>query len=185
MNRLASPAQLRASLLRWALFLVPAVVLLGFLSGQLSGSGGDNPWFMALDKPSTFPPPATFGIVWSVLYVMMGFAFAMVCAAWGSRWRTPAIIAFVVQLALNLAWAPTFFAAHEITLALVVILALDAALIITLVLFWRVRRWAGLLMVPYLAWVLFATLLNWQFLQLNPNASEIEAPAGSVQRIEL
>ena len=57
MNRLASPAQLRASVVRWALFLVPSVVLLGFLSGQFAGSGPDNPWFAALDKPAIYPPP--------------------------------------------------------------------------------------------------------------------------------
>lgn len=184
MNRLATPSQLRASLLRWALFLVPAVVLLGFLSGQLAGSGADNPWFAALEKPATFPPPATFGIVWTVLYAMMGLAFAMVCAAWRARYRMPAIIIFCTQLALNLAWSPIFFGAHQISAALVILLLLDVAVLVTLLLFWRVRRLAGLLLLPYLAWVLFATMLNWQFLQLNPEADG--APdAPPVQRIEL
>src|SRR5688572_5270735 len=108
MNRLASPAQLRASVLRWALFLVPAVVLLGFLSGQYAGSGADNPWFAALDKPAIFPPPVTFAIVWTALYAMMGLALALVCSAWGARYRLPAILAFVLQLLLNLAWSPAF-----------------------------------------------------------------------------
>jgi translocator protein len=184
MNRLASPAQLRASVIRWALFLVPSVVLLGFLSGQFAGSGPDNPWFAALDKPAIYPPPAAFGIVWSVLYALMGFALALVCAAWGARYRLPAIMAFVLQLALNLAWTPVFFAAHEITLALMVLGALDLAVLLTLVLFWKVRRVAGLLLLPYLAWVLFATALNWQFLQLNPGADGAEV-SNAVQRIEL
>ena len=56
MNRLASPAQLRASFLRWALFAVPLVVLLGWLSGVAGGSSADSPWFQGLSKPSTFPP---------------------------------------------------------------------------------------------------------------------------------
>ena len=184
MNRLASPAQLRASLLRWALFIVPTVVLLGFLSGQISGSAAENPWFQSLEKPSLFPPPATFGIVWSILYVMMGLAFAMVCAAWGSRVRVWAILAFIVQLALNLAWSPIFFAAHRIEVALYVLLALDVALIVTVVLFFKVRKWAGVLLLPYLAWVLFATALNWQFLQANPTTPEVD-DTGAVQRIEL
>ncbi len=184
MNRLASPAQLRASVLRWALFLVPAVMLLGFLSGQFAGSTAENPWFVALDKPATFPPPATFGIVWTVLYAMMGFALALVCAAWGARYRLPAILAFVLQLALNLAWSPVFFAEHQIALALAILGALDLAVLLTLVLFWKVRRVAGLLLLPYLAWVLFATLLNWQFLQLNPEADG-EKVSNAVQRIEL
>lgn len=183
MNRLASPAQLRASFFRWALFLVPTIVLLGFLSGQVGGSA-DSPWFAALEKPATFPPPATFGIVWSVLYAMMGVALALVCAAWGARFRTPAIIAFVVQLLINLAWSPVFFGEHQITTALAIILALDVAVIVTIALFWRVRRLAAVLLLPYLAWILFATLLNWQFLDLNPQADGAEV-SNAVQRIEL
>ena len=184
MNRLASPAQLRASVLRWALFLVPAVMLLGFLSGQYAGSTADNPWFAALAKPPTYPPPATFGVVWTVLYALMGFALALVCAAWGARYRSPAILAFALQLALNLAWSPVFFGEHEITRALILIAALDIAVLLTLVLFWKVRRVAGLLLLPYFAWVLFATVLNWQFLQLNPEADGVEV-SNAVQRIEL
>ena len=184
MNRLASPAQLRASVLRWALFLVPAVMLLGYLSGVVGGSTANSPWFMSLEKPATFPPPVTFGIVWSILYFMMGVALAVVCAAWGARGRSIAIVAFVIQFALNLAWTPTFFGAHHITLALAILLALDLAVVVTTWLFFRVRRLAGWLMLPYLAWVLFATLLNWQFLQLNPGADGREV-SGSVQRIEL
>src|SRR6478735_6499495 len=101
-----------------------------FLSGQYAGSGPDNPWFAALDKPAIYPPPAAFGIVWSVLYALMGFALALVCAAWGARYRLPAILAFLLQLALNLAWTPVFFAGHEITLALIVLGALDLAVLL-------------------------------------------------------
>jgi len=182
MNRLASPAQLRASFLRWALFCVPLVLLLGFLSGQ-AGSA-DSPWFAALNKPATFPPPATFGIVWSVLYILMGLALALVCAAWGARYRVVAILAFVLQLAINLAWSPVFFGQHEISAALAVLVALDAAVLVTLILFWSVRRAAAALLLPYLAWILFATLLNWQFLQLNPHSDGTQQ-AGGVQRFEL
>ena len=184
MNRLASPAQLRASFVRWALFVVPAVMLLGFLSGQFAGSTADSPWFVSLDKPATYPPPATFGIVWTALYFLIGISFALVCSAWGARIRGLAIAAFVIQLVLNLAWSPVFFGAHQITLALALLIALDLAVIVTVVLFFRVRRLAGWLMLPYLAWILFATLLNWQFLQLNPGADGRNV-SGSVQRIEL
>jgi len=184
MNRLASPAQLRASFLRWALFLVPAVLLLGMLSGLWAGSSPDNPWFSGLDKPSFYPPPITFAIVWPVLYILMGLALALVCAAWGARLRVLAILAFALQLLLNLAWSPIFFGEHQITIALIVLLALDLAVILTLALFWMVRRTAGLLLLPYLAWVLFATLLNWQVLQLNPGADGVEN-SYAVQRIEL
>jgi len=170
MSELASPAQLRASLLRWALVLVPGVLLLGFLSGALAGSGADNPWFADLAKPSLFPPPATFGIVWSILYALIGFALALVVTARGAPGRTAAIVAFAVQLALNLAWSPLFFGMHQITAALVLLVTLDLAVVIAVAAFFKVRLLAGLLLLPYLAWVLFATVLNWQFLEVNPDA---------------
>jgi len=184
MNRLASPAQLRASLLRWSLFLVPAVLLLGFLSGQYAGSTADNPWFAALHKPPIYPPPLAFPIVWTALYALMGVALALVCAAWGARYRAPAVLAFVLQLALNLAWSPLFFGEHQIRIALMVLGALDLAVLLTLVLFWKVRRIAGLLLLPYLAWIAFATVLNWQFLEFNPDADGAQV-SNAVQRIAL
>ncbi len=183
MNRIASPGQLRASLIRWSLFLVPLVMLLGFLAGTVGGDA-NSAWFQSLEKPATFPPPATFGIVWTILYAMMGFAFAMVCAAWGSRMRAWAIIAFLIQFAINLTWSPVFFGQQQIAYALLVILALDAALIVTVILFFKVRKWAGILLLPYLAWALFATLLNWQFLQLNPDVQPM-VDEGAVQSFEI
>lgn len=183
MNRLASPAQLRASLLRWALFLIPLVMLLGFLSGRVGGDAS-SPWFMALEKPAIFPPPATFGIVWSALYFMMGLALAMIAAAWGARWRPYALIAFVIQLALNLVWSPVFFGLHDIKLAQVILVALVVAVVVTIWLFAKVRLAAAWLLVPYLAWIAFASVLNWQFMQLNPDAKGIDAN-NAVQRIEL
>lgn len=184
MTILASRAQLRASFFRWALFLVPVVLLLGFLSGAASGSGAENPWFAALEKPAIYPPPAAFGIVWSILYVLMGIAAALVAAAWGARWRTSALVLFGLQLGLNLAWSPVFFGMHQIQAALVLIGVIDVAVLVTLVLFWKVRWQAGVLLLPYLAWVCFATVLNWQFLELNPQADGTEV-SGAVQRIEL
>ena len=94
------------------------------------------------------------------------------------------LAAAMLLTACTFTWTPTFFGAHQITLALAILLALDLAVVDTTWLFFRVRRLAGWLMLPYLAWVLFATLLNWQFLQLNPGADGREV-SGSVQRIEL
>jgi translocator protein len=169
---------------RWSLLLVPLVVGLGFLSGRLAGSGPGNAWFDALAKPGIYPPPATFGIVWTILYVLMGVALAMIVATPGAH-RRPAIAAFLGQFALNLAWTPLFFAAHRMTGALWLIAALDLAVTVTIVLFWRVRRPAALLLVPYLAWVLFATALNWEFLRLNRDADGAAGPPAAASRIEL
>jgi tryptophan-rich sensory protein len=184
MNLLASSGQLRASFMRWALVVVPVIVLLGFLSGMMAQSGPDNPWFAALVKPDAYPPPQTFGIVWGVLYVLMGLAFAMVLAARGARGRGIAAIAFVVQFLLNLAWSPVFFGAHQITAGLIVIGVLDVAAIVATLLMARVRPVAAVLMVPYIAWILFATYLNFAFLQANPKMDGVEV-APVVERFEI
>jgi tryptophan-rich sensory protein len=184
MNLIASSGQLRASLLRWALVLVPLMVLLGFVSGRMAQSGPGNPWFDALAKPGIYPPPATFGIVWTILYVLMGVSLAMVCAARGARGRGLAVAVFAVQFALNLAWSPLFFGAHQITMALILIGVLDLAVLVTIILFSRIRPMAGLLLVPYLAWICFATYLNFAFLQANPTLDGAEGPR-SVERFEI
>ena len=184
MTELASIGQLRGSLLRWALVLVPAVLLLGMLSGQLAGSGDGNPWFAALVKPALYPEPMVFALVWSALYILMGFALAMVASARGAEWRMAALVVFALQLLLNLAWSPLFFGGHQIVAALALLVVLDIAVIATIVLFRLVRPVAALLLLPYLAWILFATLLNWQFHVANPDADG-RAASGAVQRIQL
>lgn len=183
MTELASPGQLRASLIRWALVLVPGVELLGFLSGQIGGDARD-PWFVGLVKPAIFPPPVLFGIAWSILFALIGLALAVLVTARGAPGRQAAIGAWIVQFLLILCWSPLFFGAHEISLALALLLAIDVAVIVTVLLAWRVRRLAALLLLPYLAWVLFATLLNYEFLKVNPNADGREV-SGATQRIEI
>ncbi|MET1753933.1 TspO/MBR family protein [Novosphingobium sp. RD2P27] len=183
MNFLASTGQLRAGFIRSALVCVPVVLLLGILSGTLSGSGSDGAWFAALRKPAAYPPSAAFGIVWSVLYVLMGLALAIVVCANGARRRRVAMIVFAVQLALNLAWSPLFFGIHRMSWALIDILLLDAAVVVTILLFARVRPLAAWLLAPYLLWVLFATYLNWAILQDNRDLDGVQVSA-PVQRIE-
>ncbi len=170
MNYLASSGQLRASLLRWSLFTVPLLLVLGFFSGQAAGSGPGNPWFDGLVKPSIYPPPQAFGIVWSILYAMMGVALAMILAARGAAGRGLATVAFIIQLAINLSWSPVFFAMHQITAAFWITVAMIVTITITLVLFWRIRPVAGILLLPYLAWVCFACFLTYEFGRLNPGA---------------
>ena len=182
MNMLASRGQLRASFIRWALFTVPLCVLLGFLAGQ-TGSP-ETAWFQSLAKPDIYPEPKWFGIVWTILYVMIGFALALVASAWGARGRTAALWVFAVHFALNLAWSYVFFGAQQITGALVLLVAIVLTLLVVIALFWRVRRLAGLLLLPYLAWVCFATALNYQFLQLNPDADGGDAN-GAVERVRI
>jgi len=182
MRHLASPAQLRASLIRWALFTVPLVIGLGFLSGSAGGAGPNNAWFSALTRPAIFPPPMAFPIAWSLFYTLMGFALALVGSARGAAGRGVAVAAFVVQFALNLAWSPVFFGTHQMALALAIIGGMFVTTAITLALFWRVRPLAGALLIPYLAWICFAGLLNYEFLVLNPAA---DGASGAAVRVKI
>ena len=181
MNEIASPGQLRLSYLRWALVTVPAIVFLGFLSGRLANSGYGNRWFDALAKPDLMPPGWAFGVTWTILYIFMGLALAIIIHARGARGRGLAVGLFLVQLLLNLLWSPLFFRAHQVDNALGLILMLFALVAVTALLFWRIRRGAGLLLLPYLAWLAFASFLNYEIGRLNPEAETLVAPALKTQ----
>ncbi len=155
---------------RIAIVTGPAIVLLGSASGWLSGSGYGNPWFDALQKPFFMPPGWAFGVVWPILYLLMGIALAMVLAEPESPRRRNALILFFAQLALNLAWSPIFFAAHDITLAKYAIYVMAVIAAGAAGQFMRLKRPAGLLLVPYLAWLIFAAMLTSAIEDLNPGA---------------
>ncbi|HEY0150305.1 MAG TPA: TspO/MBR family protein [Allosphingosinicella sp.] len=179
MTGIASRSQLRMSFLRYALVTVPLVLLLGTLSGTVAGSGYGNPWFDALAKPELMPPGWVFGAAWTLLYICLGLALALVLHARGARGRGLAVGIFLAQLVLNYAWSPIFFAAHQVGLALVVIVLMIVLAAIAALLFARIRKAAGLLMVPYLAWLFFAAFLTWQIGELNPDASQLVPPQAS------
>lgn len=160
----------RRSLWTTALVSVIAIELLGGLSGWISNSGYGNAWFDALRKPGFMPPGWTFGVVWPVLYAMLGVALAMVLVEPSSDRRRFALILFFVQLVLNFVWSPLFFAAHDIGLAKWVIFIMAAVAAAAAGQFLRVRRDAGVLMVPYLGWLVFAATLNSTIEVLNPGA---------------
>jgi tryptophan-rich sensory protein len=184
MTAIASRAQLRMSFLRYALVTVPAILLLGTLSGRASGSGYGNMWFDALAKPSFMPPGWAFPVAWTILYVCLGLALALVLHARGARGRPLALAFFFAQLLLNYSWSPLFFAAHKVDLAFLVIVAMIALAAAAALLFFRIRRTAGLLMLPYIAWLVFAAALNYEIGRLNPAAEHL-APEGASADIAL
>jgi translocator protein len=184
LREIASKGQLRLAYLRWAIVTVPFILLLGFASGRLAPSGDENPWFVQLAKPEIMPPGWAFPLAWSIIYVLMGLSLAMVITARGSRGRGVALLVFAVQMAVNLAWTPVFFGLHEVVAALVMIGVLIALVVLTILLFWRIRRSAGLLLVPYLAWLGFAFILLYQVHTLNPNASSL-VPSRTVDQIQI
>ena len=155
---------------KYALITVPAIVLLGSLSGLLSNSGYGNPWFDNLVKPFFMPPGWAFGVVWPILYVLLGLALALILAEPQSARRRAGLILFFVQLALNFAWSPVFFGAHQIRPALVIIVVMIGLAALAASQFRQIRLVAGLLMLPYLLWLCFAAALNSAIGSLNPTA---------------
>lgn len=176
-----SKPTLKGSYLRWATITVPIILLLGIASGRLSNSGYGNAWFDALVKPAIMPPGWAFGMAWSILYILMAGALAFILDARGAKGRNLAITFFILQLALNLAWSPAFFAMHRIMLAFGLILAILFWATVTTALFWRIRPIAGALMLPYLAWLIFASILNWQIHELNPYGVTIMSQPGAAR----
>jgi tryptophan-rich sensory protein len=130
------------------------------------------------------PPGWVFGLAWTILYILLGLALALVLHARGARGRGPAVALFVLQLLLNFAWSPIFFAYHEVAAAFWTIVAMLCLSAVLVPVFWRIRRSAALLMLPYIAWLGFAALLTWQVGALNPEAEQL-APEGSTTDIAI
>ena len=163
-------AEAKRSWWKIALVTVVAIEVLGGLSGWLSNSGYGNGWFDALHKPFFMPPGWAFGVVWPILYSLLGISLAMILDEPPSERRRLALILFFIQLALNFAWSPIFFAAHDIALAKWVIFIMAAVAAAAAREFQKLRKTAGLLLIPYLAWLVFAATLNATIEALNPGA---------------
>ena len=145
--------------------LVVAVNVVGGAPAPLAGS--DSAWFAALERPAIYPPPVVFGVVWTALFTLQAAALWLVLRAAPGRGRRAAVGLFLVQLAVNLTWTPAFFAVRDLPVALGVIGLLFVLVAATAGAFARVDRRAALLLVPYLAWVAFAGVLNYRFWALN------------------
>ena len=149
------------------------LVLAGWLALCFAASGtavfvSTGGWYASLHKPSWNPPAWVFAPVWTLLYVMMAIAAWLVWREGGWKAQGRALGLFLLQWLLNALWTPLFFGMHRSGLAFVEISALWLVLAATLVRFWRVRKAAGVLLSPYLAWVSFAVALNFTIWRLNP-----------------
>lgn len=147
------------------------LVLVGFIVASFAaalpaGLWPPAEWYAALTKPSWNPPAWVFGPAWSALYLMMGIAAWRVWRATHVR-REQALRLWGIQLVLNALWSPLFFGWHRLDLALLEILVLLGFIAATARSFWRIDRGAGLLLLPYLAWVGFAAFLNFTLWDLN------------------
>jgi translocator protein len=125
-------------------------------------------WYATLQKPSFNPPPWVFGPVWTIIYVLIAIAAYRV---WRHRNDSMAFTAttliYIIQLALNFAWSIVFFGMHQIFWALVVIFALLVSIILNMVWFSKFSRTGAWLLLPYLLWVSFASVLNLNIYLLN------------------
>lgn len=147
----------------WALGGFALAVLITALVGGLAAADAGSR-YAELARPDWAPPSWLFGPVWTVLYVMIAISGWLV---WRRAGFGPALIAYAVQLVLNAAWTPLFFAAGRFGWAFADIVALWLAIGTTVVLFARISRAAAWLLVPYWLWVTFAAALNFSIWQLN------------------
>ncbi len=183
MREIASKQQLRLAFLRWAVVTVPFILLLGFTSARSVPVGAENRWYAALTKPELTPPDWAFPVAWSIIYVLIGLALAMIIHARGSTLRGPALALFAAQMVANLIWTPIFFGAHQIFWSLIVLVAMFVLTLATAIAFYRIRIGAALLLLPYLCWIVFAGYLTFQIGDLNPNAETLVPSQTSTQII--
>jgi len=119
------------------------------------------PWYDTLAKPPLNPPNWAFGPAWTTLYILMAYAFYRILRLEpGTPGRRAAIVVFFAQLVLNAAWSFAFFAARSPLFGLIVVVPMEALVIATIVLFFRLDRVAGYTLAPTALWVAFATYLN-------------------------
>jgi tryptophan-rich sensory protein len=150
------------ALFGWLLMAFAAAAIGGFASV----SAGE--FYRELVRPAWAPPGWLFGPVWTVLYAAMGISAWLVWRARGFAGARHALGLFIVQLVANALWTWLFFVWRQGGLALAEILLLWVLIAATIGLFWQVSRLAAALLLPYLAWVSFASILNWSIWQLNP-----------------
>jgi len=145
-------------------FLVASLLVAGL--GGFASAANVTGWYATADKAPWSPPNGVFGPVWTVLYTAMAVAGWLVWRKRTKRTR-PAMAAYAIQLVLNLAWTPAFFALYPVLgtaalwLGLAIILALIGAVAVTVMYFGPISRTAGLLLLPYVSWLVFAASLNW------------------------
>lgn len=142
--------------------------LVGIISTPFTINAIDT-WYKFLNKPFFSPPNWLFGPVWTLLYALMGIAAYLIWikGVQNKKVKT-AMILFLIQLALNFKWSVVFFGLHAPLLALFEIVLLWFVILITMLKFHELSKYAGYLLFPYLVWVSFATLLNFSIVILNP-----------------
>ena len=159
---------------------VPLAV--GAVAGMFTASGISG-WFQTIEKPAWQPPNWVFGPVWTVLYLMMGIALFLIWKKEAPKTiKRMAITVWIIQLVFNFFWSFIFFQKHQLDWALGEILVLWFFILLTILFFARISKTAAWLMVPYISWVSFASLLTFTIYELNKDATaQSTAPGGRPQ----
>lgn len=142
-------------------------VALCFAVAAVSGRFVPGEWYATLNKPTWNPPGWVFGPVWTVLYAMMGTAAWLVWRQYGFKRAGLALGLFLFQLLLNGLWTWIFFGLHNPAAAFAEIVVLWASIVATIIAFWPKNTLAGMLLIPYAAWVAFASVLTFTLWRLN------------------
>lgn len=142
-------------------------LVLSFATASMGAAFKPGEWYTQLTLPSWTPPGWLFGPVWTLLYIAMAVAAWLIWRNGGLQKNRPALTLYVVQLILNGMWSWIFFGEHLIGVAVVEIYSLLLVIIVVTWLFWRRKRLAGMLMLPYILWVAFASTLNLQIWRMN------------------
>ncbi len=151
----------------WKLLVSLIVCQLAGVLGSIFTTPAIPTWYKTLNKPSFTPPNWIFSPVWISLFVLMGISLFLVWRRQGQPYVRAALIFFFAQLILNTLWSVAFFGLKSPLLGLIDIVLLWFAILITILAFFKVSRWAGGLLLPYLLWVSFAALLNFSLWTLN------------------
>ena len=153
----------------WSLVVLIAITAVAAAIGSIASIQAPE-FYLALNRPSWAPPPSVFGPVWSVLYLLMAIGAWIVIRVDGWERAKPAMALYGIQLALNALWTWLFFYWHSGAAAFADIIALWLMVAATIAAFARVHKLAGALLLPYIAWVSFATALTWAVWHANPAA---------------
>lgn len=138
-------------------------IFIGGLSGLFTRNAKEV--FESLVKPSFAPPPSLFGPVWTILYLLMGISLYRILKSEDNI--KMALVLFAIQLFLNFTWSPIFFVLNMRLLAFIVILILLFFILLTAFSFYNIDKLAGILFIPYILWVSYATILNFSLYYLN------------------
>lgn len=165
MRPIVKPLSSGRNALGLAVFVIVCIAV-SALGGAITATSVGN-WYQTLEKPVFNPPDWVFAPVWTTLYLLMAIAAWRVWRYERVSLTRTALAVFAVQLGLNLTWSFLFFGVRRIDLALAEIVVLLIVILVNTILFWRIERLAGLLFVPYLLWVSYATLLTAALWRLN------------------